>query len=131
IPFAEMQHLKRFAHLWDVVVNRGNWLRTAPLIWQSEDVFGGFSAFCDVAVSKLGQAHGIAMDRMTAVLFSYLVDELKVDEDTVRAALQEDYVRGNRKLPVSFRPYKSLARKARAKRRQQQHAAAAAAAEVE
>ena len=30
---------------WDLVVNSGNFRRTAPLLWQDGRVFTGFSAF--------------------------------------------------------------------------------------
>src|SRR2546428_4538461 len=46
IEFATMQKLRRFARYWDLVGNSGNFVETAPLLWQqSRTPFAAFLAW--------------------------------------------------------------------------------------
>ncbi len=128
IPFAEMQRLKRFAHLWDVVVNRGNFMVTAPLIWRGSDVFSAFAAFTEHVFATHDRVHRIALDRTAELLYGYLVDVVGAAVDDVRAALASDYERTGRKLPRRLRPVETTHRRSSGNRRQQRHAGLGAVA---
>src|SRR5262249_14372856 len=45
IDYATMQRLRRFARYWDLVANSGNFVDSAPLIWEGAPAFESFLAF--------------------------------------------------------------------------------------
>ncbi|MCB9557474.1 MAG: DUF4080 domain-containing protein [Deltaproteobacteria bacterium] len=94
ISFNDFQRIKRFARLWDLVHNSGNFVHTAPLIWQGQPAFAAFMTFADWCYEQIGQFVGIGLERLAQLLFRYL------DSDAAAAAIEADYQRKRRGRPT-------------------------------
>ena len=124
IDFATMQRLRRFARYWDMVGNSGNFVESAPLIWnlggkrfvasqtfwesQGTDkavpsktlapppAFAAFLRLSDWLHARTRRTDSIALVRLMELLFEYLTGELKLDAKPVAEAMWRDYQRGGR-----------------------------------
>lgn len=107
LDFSTMQRLRRFSRFWDLVANSGNFISTAPLIWdQDRSPFWSFLEWSDWAFSRVGRQHAIALPRLAELLFAYLTVERKADPRRAAQSLGNDYQSGNRPdLPEFLRPY--------------------------
>lgn len=92
ISFADMQRMRRFARVWDLVGNSGNFERTTPLLWDAGSPFERVLGFSDALFSRCGAVHSIGLDRLARELFEHLL-ALGVDRDRAGAALFEDFAR--------------------------------------
>ena len=102
LNFTTIQNLKRFARYWDVVVNSGQFRSTGPMIWAHSTPFSGFWQFSLWLHEKVGQTHGIALDRMAQFIFTFLIDVLNLRHDIVRERLLNDYHRGKKRRTPGF-----------------------------
>ena len=100
IPRADMERLKRFARYWDLFVNRGNFLRSAPLLWEGASAFARFLAFSDWLYRRLGSDHGLSLDRLCGALFDYLLVELELPAERFGPAMWADYSQGGKRQRV-------------------------------
>ena len=73
IGFAQMQKLRRFARVWDLVGNSGNFVRAVPLLWREGSAFFGVMGFAEALHGRVGALHGIALHRLAEALFDHLV----------------------------------------------------------
>jgi radical SAM superfamily enzyme YgiQ (UPF0313 family) len=112
ISFEDMQRVQRFARYWNLVVNNGQFLDTAPLIWQGrQDVgdtpvppascgqpsaFGAFMHFSDWLYAKTDTTGNLHVVRLAKLLMEFLTQEIGLDEKAVAENLWADYERGNR-----------------------------------
>jgi radical SAM superfamily enzyme YgiQ (UPF0313 family) len=122
IDFATMQRLRRFARYWDLVGNSGNFMETTPLIWSKNSspvgrassrakidsqarlagslapppAFACFLRFSDWLHARTNRTDGIALMRLTELLFEFLTGELHLDAKPVAEMLWRDYRRGGR-----------------------------------
>lgn len=73
IDFPTMQRMRRFARYWDLVGNSGNFVATAPLLWEGKDsAFAAFFAFSDWLHARLQRTHTIALETLARALFDYI-----------------------------------------------------------
>jgi hypothetical protein len=136
IDFGTMQRMRRFARYWDLVSNSGNFVETAPLLWQvakssnpdgatgtpvdavndasatttaiagggtrhPQSPFAAFMRFSDWLFATTGRRHGIALDRLAELLFTFLTVEPRHTPAAVAQALWRDYQRcGRTEKPV-------------------------------
>src|SRR5207248_813999 len=106
LDFATMQRLRRFARYWDLVANSGNFVETAPLLWETGSPFAAFIELSDRLYERMGRSHAIALHHLAEFLFRHLVDEVGRDPRAVAAALWRDYRRGGRvDCPEFLRAY--------------------------
>jgi radical SAM superfamily enzyme YgiQ (UPF0313 family) len=96
IDFPTMQRLRRFARYWDMVSNSGNFVETAPLIWADGAPFARFLHFSNWLFARTGKNHGIALTRLSELIFDYLTGELNQPPRPVALNLWNDYQRGGR-----------------------------------
>ncbi|MFA5263676.1 MAG: DUF4080 domain-containing protein [Opitutaceae bacterium] len=133
IDFPAMQRLRRFARIWDLVANSGNFVETTPPIWSGEpSPFAAFMRFSEWYYDREGRHHAIALVRTMERLLEYLTIERRIDAIAAATALWNDYQRGNRcEMPPFLRPHlpdaKASARnpsvgQSRTIRRQERHA---------
>lgn len=120
IDFATMQRLRRFARYWDMVGNSGNFIESTPLIWSENSSlvgrassrakidfqnqhagspappspFHAFFRFSDWLHARTHRTDGIALMRLTELLFEFLTAELHLDPKPVAETLWRDYRRG-------------------------------------
>ncbi|MFM8288262.1 MAG: DUF4080 domain-containing protein [Planctomycetaceae bacterium] len=106
IDQVQMQRLRRFARYWDLVANSGNFVESTPLLWSEGSPFAGFLAFSDWLYATAGQTSGIALKRLSELVFRYLTDRQGLAPDLVAPRLWNDYQRGGKSdLPPFLRPH--------------------------
>ena len=107
LDFPTMQRLRRFARFWDLVANSGNFLETTPLLWAgTSSPFRGFMRWSDWLYNRVGRRSGIALTRLTELLFEFLTAELGRSPGEAAAALWRDYRRvGRLDVPACLRPH--------------------------
>jgi radical SAM superfamily enzyme YgiQ (UPF0313 family) len=96
IDFATMQRLRRFSRYWDMVSNSGNFVDSSPLIWADGSPFARFLHFSDWIFVRAGKNHGIALTRLSQLIFEFLTGELGQDVRSVAQMVWNDYQRGGR-----------------------------------
>jgi len=97
ISFAEMQRVSRFARFWNLTVNNGQFIHTAPLIWQNAiSPFAAFMQWSDWLYAKTNSTGNLHMLRLAKLLLEFLTQEEGMNEETVAKSLWFDYQRGNR-----------------------------------
>jgi len=92
ITFADMQRLRRFARVWDLIGNSGNFELTAPLLWRERSAFDGVMAFSDALFARCGAVHAIGLERLARELFDHLVG-VGAQRQAVGEALFADFQR--------------------------------------
>jgi radical SAM superfamily enzyme YgiQ (UPF0313 family) len=106
VAFATMQRLRRFGRFWDLVVNSGNFVETAPLLWQGGSPFGRFIELSDRLYERMGRSHAIALHHLAEFVFRHLVGQCWQDPTQVASTLWRDYQRGGRSdCPEFLREY--------------------------
>jgi radical SAM superfamily enzyme YgiQ (UPF0313 family) len=97
IPFEQMQRIQRFARYWNLTVNNGQFIQTAPLIWQEvASPFGAFMQWSDWLYAQTNTTGNLHMVRLAKLLMQYLAEEKGIQGKTIAEALWNDYQRGNR-----------------------------------
>lgn len=97
IDFETMQGLRRFARVWDLVANSGNFVESCRLLWDgAPSPFAAFARFADWYHAKEGRHHAIALVRTMERVLQYLTEELNKDPKESAEALWSDYQRGGR-----------------------------------
>ncbi|HEV2294675.1 MAG TPA: DUF4080 domain-containing protein [Tepidisphaeraceae bacterium] len=119
IDFPTMQRMRRFVRYWDLIANSGNFVETTPLIWTIPQAVGelresaaagspfhAFLALTDWVHATTGRQHGIALQELMQLLFTYLTDTLGHPSERIAPALWRDYQRGGRSdMPAFLRPH--------------------------
>lgn len=97
VGFVDMQRLKRFARVWELVANRGSFPATVPLVLDAaETPFEAVLALSDWLVERDGRVHGLSLLRLAERLLEWLQPVLG---DTAREAVLADYVSDGRRRP--------------------------------
>jgi hypothetical protein len=87
-----MQRLRRFARVWDLVGNSGNFVETLPLLFETETPFAAVASFTERLWNRCGALHGIALDRLARELLEHLL-ERGIASSRASRALWNDYQR--------------------------------------
>jgi hypothetical protein len=105
IDFATLQRLRRFARYWDLIGNSGNFVESAPLLWQNgASPFKSFLAWTDWLYGQIGRTDSIALVRLMELFLTFLTDTVHLDRETAAETLWRDYQRGGRRdLPEFLR----------------------------
>lgn len=101
IDFSAMQKLKRFARYWDMIANSGRFKHTKSLLL-GEKPFENFSALSNWLYTKTDQTHKISLPRLFNLLFSFMTQILKLDEQQTIQFLQKDYADSGIKGQAKF-----------------------------
>ena len=126
LDFAAMQRMRRFARFWDLVGNSGNFVESAPRLWEhGQSAFVGFLGFSDWVAARIGRHHSIALATLSENLFTYLVEELGQPRVRVEAAIRADWHRAGRNEHPPFLERERVEKKARriSPKRQSRHLA--------
>lgn len=133
LPFPLMQRLKRFARVWDLFVNRGNFSRAMPLVWQGGSPFWQVLALADYLAERVSLA-GVALPRQAELLLAFLTDVRGVPRELAGSTLAQDFAGPGRRAPAALQPFMSASAEgaaavsSAAPARQQRHLAARQAA---
>lgn len=131
IPFADMQRLVRFARYWDMVANSGRFAHSLPLLL-GDTPFEHFLAFSDWLYAHTDATHKISLDRLSALVSSWLQQRGDLSNEQIEAAAGQDYAgqaqhkQGSGRKPASKEstPDKTSKATARLPERQARHLAA-------
>ena len=147
VSFPEMQRVRRFAKYWDHVANSGNYVETVGLLWapgsagertgQGSSPFWSFLAFTDWAYEILKRTDSISLATWAELLFRYLTETGRLENERVKVVLRSDFARvGRTELPQFLRSgaearssRATLNRDERLPKRQQKHLPAKAGAQ--
>ncbi len=109
LSFKEIQKMKRFARFWDLTYNSGNFKKTVHYIWQQRDVFGGFYHFSEWIYAQTQSTWQISLNRLSELLFDYLVQECGCDSTEIADSIIADIARvRGRKIPGFLREHASF-----------------------
>lgn len=102
--------LNRVSRFWDLYVNSGNYIETAPLIWKNaKSPFYAFHRFCEWIYKRWERTHAISIDDSAEALFLWLTDELGEPREETAQILWKDLCRTvSRNRPTFLRDYVSL-----------------------
>ena len=107
IDFATMQQIRRLGRFWDLIGNSGNFTRTRTLIWGNESPFWSLWELTQWLHRKTaGRTHGIALLKLTELLFEYLTNRPDADIEPIGQSLAADYTQSARRdMPEFLRPF--------------------------
>jgi hypothetical protein len=92
-----MQAMRRFAKYWDLIGNSGNFPDTLDLILRDEpSAFQALRRIADFLWQCTGMVDGIALLKLTELLFRWLTNEKHLPPNEVAPVLWADYTRPGR-----------------------------------
>lgn len=101
-----MSALRRFARLWDLVANSGNFVESAPLLWADGSPFAGFFSFALWCHARFGRTWGIPLAELAEAVFLFLVEHRGHASQAAAETIWRDYQRGGRyDRPAFLRPF--------------------------
>jgi hypothetical protein len=105
IGFPTMQRLRRFARLWDLLANSGNFVESTPLLWRDgASPFHAFLHYSEWLHARAGRTDSIALRRLVEWLFEYLTTRTGVPAHEMARLLCRDYQRAGRSdIPETLR----------------------------
>ncbi|MCU0786727.1 MAG: DUF4080 domain-containing protein, partial [Verrucomicrobia bacterium] len=130
LDFGTVQSLKRFARVWDLTANSGNFIETTPILLGTDpSPFHAFRQWANWLHAQTNRTDAIALTRLLELLWHYLTVVRGLDARRIADALLRDYQRAGRSdVPKVLRPLTPPARgsrersgKARPRLRQQRH----------
>ncbi len=93
---ADLGCLRRFARLWDLLGNSGNFVETLPLLWRDQSPFWTLWQLTDWLFDRLGRFVGIPLLKLTELAFEFATSKLGRNADELTPMLLRDYQRGGR-----------------------------------
>jgi radical SAM superfamily enzyme YgiQ (UPF0313 family) len=111
LDFADLQKLRRFTKVWDLVANSGNFMETTPWILgrANEAIcspFAEFLQFSEWLYEQTARTHSVALSRLVELIFVYLTDVQQHPCETIAPIMLSDYRRGGRSdTPKCLRPW--------------------------
>ena len=106
LNFKQIQKMKRFARFWDLTYNSGNFKSTVVLLWKEKSVFEGFYAFSEWIYTQTDSTWKISLERLSALLFTYLCEELEQEAEEVASVMLKDLMGlKGRIVPAFLRPF--------------------------
>jgi hypothetical protein len=97
-----MAALRHFARFWDLVVNSGNFVETAPLLWVGGSPFKGSFDFAQWCQARFKRSWGIPLVELAEAVFQFLVDVRGGQPQGTAETIWRDYQRGGRSDRPAF-----------------------------
>ena len=94
MTFAELNALRRFAKVWDLVGNSGNFVESTPLLC-GPTPFAAVMSLTNLVHARCGTGDGIALLRLVETIFDFLTTN-GVPAAQAAAVLWRDYTRAGR-----------------------------------
>ena len=109
ISFKDIQKMKRFSRFWDLTYNSGNFKETVNFIWEKSDVYAGFYDYSEWIFAQTASTWQISLNRLSQLLFDYLVKECGFDAGLIADSIIADIARvQGRKIPGFLREHASF-----------------------
>jgi len=106
LSFKQIQKMKRFARFWDLTYNSGNFKNSIVLLWKYNTVYDSFFAFSEWIYSQTDSTWKISLDRLSALLFTYLTEVLGQETESVAETMLSDLLKvQGRIVPKFLRPF--------------------------
>ena len=106
LSFNDIQMMKRFARFWDLTYNSGNFKNSILLLWQDESVYENFHHFSLWMFEQTSSTWKISLQRLGELLFNYLCNVKKLDEQRVAELMLQDMMKlKGRAVPSYLKPY--------------------------
>jgi hypothetical protein len=107
LSFDNLQEMRLFARFWDLIGNSGNFRDTVSLLLDAaESPFHEFKSLTNWIHEREGRRHGIALIRLSEILFNYLTTVRSLDAQQAAEVIWSDYIRnGRRDRPAFLRPF--------------------------
>lgn len=107
LTFFDIQIMKRFARFWDLTYNSSNFKESVRLLWlDSTEVFINFYNFSLWIYTQTDSTYKISLQRLGELLFIYLRDEKKLDEELIASKMIQDMMKlKGRAMPAYLKPY--------------------------
>jgi len=124
INFSTMQSVNRFARYWDMIANSGRFPNSLLLILDSENnsAFSRFMKLTEALFAKEGSTWKISLPRLYKLLYNVMIDELLLNNETVRESLEKDFKQSKQKGSLDLLLNKrKIARSGKANKRQRNH----------
>ena len=93
LSFNDIQIMKRFARFWDLTYNSGNFKNTLPMLWANESVYENFYHFSIWIYTQTDSTWKISLDRLSELLFRYLVEVKKLPDSDIASNLLQDIMK--------------------------------------
>jgi len=93
LTFNDIQIMKRFARFWDLTYNSGNFKNTLPMLWKDESVYKNFYNFSIWIYTQTDSTWKISLQRLSELLFRYLIEVKKLLDKDVAINLLEDIMK--------------------------------------
>ncbi len=93
LSFNDIQIMKRFARFWDLTYNSGNFKHTLPMLYENESVYKNFYDFSIWIYTQTDSTWKISLDRLSHLLFRYLLEEKKLKEKDIANNLLQDIMK--------------------------------------
>jgi radical SAM superfamily enzyme YgiQ (UPF0313 family) len=102
---SDLDQVRRFAAHWERVINRNLFPQTSRLLLQGPHIWQTFDTFSRTLEQKHGR-HGIGLVEIARELHAFLNARKMAPVETIRAALEHDYLANGRRtnLPAFLRP---------------------------
>lgn len=92
IPFDEMNHMKRLAKYWDLIINSGRFKHTQSLLLEDKP-FENMSELTSWLFSKLGRSHSIRLEKLFELVHEYLLNIKGIDRGLLKSTIAEDFIK--------------------------------------
>jgi radical SAM superfamily enzyme YgiQ (UPF0313 family) len=100
---AEVQRLRHFARVYDLVANSGNFVESTPLLWRDGgSPFQRFLAWSEWLGRQAPTTQGVALNRLMELFFRYLTEQAGITPQEASPVLWRDYQRGGRNDKPKF-----------------------------
>jgi radical SAM superfamily enzyme YgiQ (UPF0313 family) len=99
---ADLGRLRRFARVWDLLGNSGNFVETLPMLWRDESPFWTLWRLTDWLHERLGRFAGVPLLKLTKLVFEFATVQLGLAANELIPILLRDYQRGGRSDLPSF-----------------------------
>ncbi len=106
LSFDDIQMMKRFARFWDLTYNSGNFKKSIQLLWKEQSVYKNFHAFGIWIYEQTNSTWKISLQRLGELLFNYLCEVKKINEQVVADSMLEDMMKlKGRAIPSYLKPW--------------------------
>ena len=95
MTFAELNAVRRFAKVWDLVGNSGNFVESTLLLWDRGSAFAAVMALTRLVHARCGTGEGIALMRLVETVFDFLTAN-GMPAAEAAATVWRDYTRAGR-----------------------------------
>lgn len=104
LPFAQLQRLKRFARVWELIANRGHFKHSVSLLWaRSGSPFASGLHFSEWLQGRASLG-GVALARLAELFLEYLVAQGH-EREAAGLQLAKDFSRPGQHVPVVLQPW--------------------------